>query len=78
MKDWSWGNNQPFDALVFSSRGHYPSALFDDGSGELIVNICDDCLRAGAAEGRVLKRTWPTLRQRGDQPTFEKWKPKGE
>lgn len=76
LRDWSWGNNQPFDAVEFSSRGHYPSGLFDPGDGsELVVNLCDECLRAGATEGRVLRRVWPTPRQRRDRPTYSPWRP---
>ena len=79
LKDWSAGNNQPFDALEFTTRGHYPSSLFDPGdASELVVNLCDDCVRAGAVEGRVFRCIWPSPRQRGDRPIFEKWQPKGE
>ena len=60
LTDWSGGNNQPFDAVEFAAGGHYPSALWDPGDGsELVVNLCDGCLRAGAADGRVLRRTYP-------------------
>ena len=77
LKDWSAGNNQPFDALEFSSYGHYPSSLFDPGdASELVVNLCDDCIRAGATQGRVLRRTWPEGRPRGAMPTYKPWKPK--
>jgi len=77
LKDWSAGNNQPFNALEFSTYGHFPSSLFDPGdASELVVNLCDDCLRAGAMQRRVLRRTWPTPRQRGDRPTYEPWTPK--
>ena len=75
LKDWSWGTNQPFDAVEFSARGHYPSALFDPGDGsELVVNLCDDCLRAGAAAGRVLRRVRPRPRR----PRYAPWQPETE
>jgi hypothetical protein len=76
LKDWSHGNNQPFDAVEFAARGHYPSALWDPSDGsELVVNLCDDCLCAGAASGRVLRRTYPQGRPRGAQPTYAAWRP---
>jgi hypothetical protein len=56
LKDWTVGNNQPYDALEFATRGHFPSSIFDGQPGELIVNVCGDCLLAGAKAGRVLHR----------------------
>lgn len=74
LRDWSGDNNQPFDALEFATRGHFPSVIFDGQPGELIVNVCDDCLLAGARAGRVLKRTYPEPQKRGDRAIFEPWK----
>lgn len=39
--------NQPYDGTEFQTYGHYGSTFWDSFGGEqLIVNICDDCLRA--------------------------------
>lgn len=73
LQDWSAGNNQPIYGLEFAAAGHYPSSIWDNGSGELIVNICDPCLLGGARAGRVLKRTHPEPRRRGQPPVFEPW-----
>jgi hypothetical protein len=73
LKDWSMGNNQPIGGLEFAAAGHYPSSIHDDGSGDLIVNVCDDCLLTAAKDGRVLKRTYPETRRRGDRPTYTAW-----
>ncbi|MBX9846117.1 MAG: hypothetical protein K2Z80_30370 [Xanthobacteraceae bacterium] len=79
LKDWSYGNNQPFDALEFATRGHYPSSIFDGQPGELVINVCDRCLLEGAAAERVLRRTYPKPRSRGERAIFEPWKgPAGE
>ncbi len=77
LRDWSAGTNQPFEALELATGGHYPSAIYDDGSGELVVNICDPCLLAGAQAGRVLKRAYPEPRKRGDRAIFEPWRGPG-
>lgn len=74
LQDWSAGNNQPIHGLEFAAAGHYPSSIWDNGSGELIVNICDPCLLAGAQAGRVLKRTHPEPRRRGQRSVFEPWR----
>jgi hypothetical protein len=74
LKDWSAGNNQPIHGLEFAAAGHYPSSIHDNGNGELVVNICDPCLLAGAQAGRVLKRTHPEPRHRGQRPVFEQWR----
>ena len=68
LKDWSAGNNQPIHGLEFAAAGHYPSSIWDNGSGELIVNICDPCLLEGARAGRVLRGTRPEPRRRGQRP----------
>lgn len=39
--------NQPDEGTAFRTRGHYGSTFWDDFDGEeLILNICDPCLRA--------------------------------
>ena len=42
--------NQPYAGTAFTSHGHYGSTVFDPmGPGTILeLNICDDCLRAGA------------------------------
>ena len=54
LDGWSWPN-QPLDGLAFSTRGHYGTTAFDpmDGSA-LEINVCDRCLQAAGAAGRVL------------------------
>jgi hypothetical protein len=74
LQDWSAGNNQPIYGLEFAAAGHYPSSIWDNGSGELIVNICDPCLLGGARVGRVLRRTHREPRRRGERPVFEPWR----
>lgn len=76
LKDWSHDNNQPYDSLEFATRGHFPSSLFDGQPGEMIVNICDDCLKAAAKIGRVLHRDYPTPPKRGDRAIFTPWTPR--
>lgn len=37
--------NQPYEATVFSSPGHYGSTAFDPMDGtRLVINVCDRCL----------------------------------
>jgi hypothetical protein len=38
--------NQPDEGTEFRTRGHYGSTFWDDFDGqELILNVCDPCLR---------------------------------
>lgn len=47
--------NQPSDGLAFSTPGAYGSTVFDPMNGEYIeINVCDECLKAAAAEEAVL------------------------
>lgn len=40
-------DNQPQDGTEFRAYGHYGSTFWDSFDGEeLVLNICDDCLRA--------------------------------
>ena len=54
------GDNQPYGGLAFATHGHYGSTIFDplpseDDDGDwLVVNICDDCLKAAGKAGLVL------------------------
>lgn len=41
------GGNQPSEGTEFSTVGHYGSTFWDNFDGvSLVLNICDDCLRA--------------------------------
>jgi hypothetical protein len=40
-------DNQPYGGTEFTTEGHYGSTFWDSFDGEgLVLNICDDCLRA--------------------------------
>jgi hypothetical protein len=40
-------DNQPYGGTEFRTEGHYGSTFWDSFDGEeLVLNICDDCLRA--------------------------------
>lgn len=64
--------NHPMRGLEFTTPGHYGSRLFDMDSGDLVVNICDDCLEIAAIEGRVLHRE--IHRPARPKATYRKWK----
>lgn len=39
-------DNQPYGGTEFRTYGHYGSTFWDSFDGEeLVLNICDDCLR---------------------------------
>jgi hypothetical protein len=39
-------DNQPYSGTEFRTEGHYGSTFWDSFDGEdLVLNICDDCLR---------------------------------
>ncbi len=47
--------NQPHKGTTFTSGGHYGSTAFDPMNGEFLeINICDDCLRKRAEQGKVM------------------------
>lgn len=42
-------DNQPHGGTVFRTEGHYGSTFWDSFDGEeLVITVCDDCLRARA------------------------------
>lgn len=42
-------DNQPDEGTEFRTRGHYGSTFWDSFDGEdLILNVCDPCLRLGS------------------------------
>lgn len=52
--------NQPSEGTEFRSYGHYGSTFWDSFDGEeLVLNICDDCLRARADRLAQHKRYRP-------------------
>jgi hypothetical protein len=48
--------NQPYAGLEFLGYGHYGCTIFDMEPGQLIVNICDDCLTLASADSLVRHR----------------------
>ncbi len=51
------GGNQPYGGTEFRTQGHYGSTFWDSLDGEeLVLNICDDCLRA-----HIDRLEYPTL-----------------
>ena len=43
-------DNQPWGGTEFRTQGHYGSTFWDSFDGEdLVLNVCDDCLRAHTA-----------------------------
>jgi len=69
--------NQPEEATEFRSYGHYGSTFWDSMDGEQIVlNICDDCLRKHPERVAQQKRykpircekTWIVGREWVDRP----------
>lgn len=56
--------NQPFEGTAFETAGHYGSTIFDPMDGQYLeLNVCDECLRRLAGEGKVLitRRYKPVL-----------------
>lgn len=56
--------HQPYGATTFYTHGHYGSTFWDSFDGEqLVVCICDDCLRKNHARLTVIKekRRHPTV-----------------
>lgn len=52
--------NQPDEGTEFRTYGHYGSTFWDSFDGEqLVLNICDDCLRAHADRLAQHKRFLP-------------------
>lgn len=54
--------NQPEDGTEFRSYGHYGSSFWDSMHGEeLVLNVCDDCLRRHADRLGQHKRFRPVV-----------------
>lgn len=46
--------NQPYGGTEFRTYGHYGSTFWDSFEGEeIVINVCDDCLRANI--GRIAR-----------------------
>jgi len=55
-----WDENQPDEGTEFRTYGHYGSTFWDDFNGEeLVLNVCDPCLREHAARLAQQKRFLP-------------------
>lgn len=57
--------NQPYGGTEFRTYGHYGSTVWDSFDGEeLVLNICDDCLRAHPERLAQQKRFRPVWTNR--------------
>jgi hypothetical protein len=55
-------DNQPQEGTEFRTYGHYGSTFWDSFDGEeLVLNICDECLRKGVARLAQHKRFRPVV-----------------
>lgn len=53
-------DNQPYAGTEFRTEGHYGSTFWDSFDGEdLILNVCDDCLRTHTERLAQQKRYLP-------------------
>lgn len=53
-------DNQPYEATVFLTEGQYGSTFWDSFDGEeLVLNVCDPCLRAHTDRLAQLKAYLP-------------------
>jgi hypothetical protein len=54
-------DNQPYEGTVFRTAGHYGSTFWDsiDGDEEIVINICDPCLRSHTTKIAQQKRYLP-------------------
>ena len=69
--------NQPWDANVFHSYGHYGATVFDASDGSFLeVNVCSACLLKAAQDGAVFLGT-PSPAP-SPPPTMGLWNPEKE
>ena len=75
LRERGEGINQPEQATVFITNGHYGSTAFDplDGSW-LELNICDPCLRERSKSVLIGKQYAPRLPPR-PYPIYNEWRP---
>jgi hypothetical protein len=53
-------DNQPYEGTMFATEGHYGSTFWDSFDGEeIVINICDPCLRAHTQRIAQHKRYLP-------------------
>ena len=53
-------DNQPYGGTEFRTYGHYGSTFWDSFDGEeLVLNVCDDCLRGHTGRLAQQKRYRP-------------------
>lgn len=64
LENFDKDGNHPLDGVEFSSRGHYGSSIWDpmDGS-QLIINICDQCVKTGSEQNTVLRNISETVKK---------------
>lgn len=62
---FSDGDNQPDEGTEFRTYGAYGSTFWDSFDGEeLVLNVCDECLRKGSARLAQHKRYRPVIVER--------------
>lgn len=68
------GVNQPHEATVFITNGHYGSTVFDPMDGTwLELNICDPCLLERSKKVLLGKQYAPRLPR--PEPIYNEWRP---
>jgi len=66
-------DNQPSEGTEFRTYGHYGSTFWDSFDGEeLVLNVCDDCLRAHTDRLAQHKRFLP-VHVRGAGTVGRQW-----
>lgn len=64
--------NQPWEANIFFSYGHYGATAFDEVNGQFLeINVCTECLIENSRRGRILKGT-PSP-PAPSSPIYSKW-----
>lgn len=67
------GDNQPYGGTEFTTYGHYGSTFWDSFDGEqLVLNICDECLREHSERLGQQKRYLP-VRTDGHMEVGRQW-----
>lgn len=71
-------NNLPWGALMFAAHGNYGSRVYDPMSNRsheyLMVNICDSCTTAAAADGVLLR---VNVVETANREYYSTWTPEG-
>lgn len=67
---WEGSVNQPSEGTEFQTYGHYGSTFWDSFNGEqIVVNVCDECLRKNTARVGRHQRFRKVVVQEGRWPT---------